>query len=184
MRPFLLSLLLVFVFSVFVGCASSSRDDIIDFEESIGSSGEEPVVDGLPVAFGSEDIIGYFGDMPDMPIIVNKGFVEAAVVSVDASEISVAYTNLINEILVYGAGFELEKLDKDEWVEIPYREEFAFTLLAYSLAPGEQATIDWEFAMPFGLLEPGHYRMCRLLHQDHPEDPPLFFINVRVEFEI
>ncbi len=97
----------------------------------------------------------------------------------DVSEpLTFSINNPKNEEATYGAPFSLSKFEDNKWTPILMKEEMAFILIAYILAPNEsvQETIDLSFY--YNDLNDGLYRITKsLLYDDET-------IEYHIEFQI
>ncbi len=83
-----------------------------------------------------------------------------------------------NEEATFGVPFSLSKFEDNKWKPVPMKEQMAFILIAYVLAPNEsvQETIDLSFY--YDDLSNGFYRITKSLHYDDET------IEYHIEFQI
>ncbi len=101
----------------------------------------------------------------------------ARVYGISEEKITVELTNTTSEEILHNNTFTLEKLENDEWVNVPfvYNEKLEgdkwvqvpfkhgeiFVTIGYNLNKGETDEININFEKYFGVLEKGEYRINR-----------------------
>lgn len=62
---------------------------------------------------------------------------EKSTYELGTKEIKVDITNNSNQEVSYGLQYEIEKLESNKWVKVPFKEEPMFIMIAYVLEPGK-----------------------------------------------
>lgn len=100
----------------------------------------------------------------------NKKTLEAKqqVYSLGTATINIGIYNNTNKILSYDDYFVIEKLEDNQWIELPFRKNFSFTDLAYSLAIGADSEEKCELTSlkDFDNLTPGKYRVVKKINKE------------------
>ena len=116
----------------------------------------------------------------------NYGGVGIQVLLVETTEdetiLHVQWRNDMDDSIMYGEGFSLQRLENDQWVDCPMKENTAFTSIGYLLEPGKTVTKPYAVEWAFGELADGHYRFvtsCSILPPGSDE-----FCELFAEFDI
>lgn len=91
---------------------------------------------------------------------------ESSPISVKAEKLNVTIRNNSQQELVTGLNYQIEKLDKKEWIKIP--EYGSWNDIACIMAPGEILQITCDFD-PDRIYEPGTYRVVKTVYQEEQE---------------
>ena len=105
---------------------------------------------------------------------------DKTVYSADAKTITVDWQNNLNEEIMVGNPFRLEKKD-GEWKKVEPKTDATFTMPAYLLQPGKSKGHTYSIDF-YGGLKTGEYRLCAtyMIYSDeqHIEHPIYFYFEV------
>ena len=85
--------------------------------------------------------------------------------------------------LIYGANFNIQKYEKNQWVDVEPLQELFWTTVAYSVPLNDSVTWNVDWSNTFGTLEPGLYRFCKGI-TDHRAPGDSDYATFYAEFEI
>ncbi len=105
---------------------------------------------------------------------------DKTVYSADAKTITVDWKNNLDEEIIFGNPFYLEKKD-EEWKKVEPKIVATFTMPAYPVQPGQSRGHDYNIDF-YGGLEVGKYRLCATYmissDENHTEHPVYFYFEV------
>ena len=85
----------------------------------------------------------------------------------------------------YGDPYSIEKLDGDEWVQLPYIiDNAAFHLVAYPIPYEGEAEMDVDWEWLYGKLEPGTYRIVKTVDYREEEGTEYLSYPLSAQFVI
>lgn len=85
--------------------------------------------------------------------------------------------------LIYGADFNIQKYENNQWVDVEPLQELFWTTVAYSVPLNDSVTWNVDWSNTFGTLEPGLYRFCKGI-TDHRAPGDNDYATLYAEFEI
>lgn len=90
------------------------------------------------------------------------------VYSLGTTIINIGIYNNTNKILSYGEYFLIEKLEDNQWIELPFGRNVSFNDLAYTLAIGANSEEKCKLTSlkDFDNLTPGKYRVVKKINKE------------------
>ena len=85
--------------------------------------------------------------------------------------------------LIYGANFNIQKYENNQWVDVEPLQELFWTTVAYSVPLNDSVSWNIDWSESFGTLEPGLYRFCKGI-SDYRAPGDNDYATFYAEFEI
>jgi len=128
---------------------------------------------GLPMAKKiyvlNENTVAEMGEESTRTVQTVEGlFFEVMQDTVTPGSAKAVLTNTAFDTLLHGSDFYVEKKDGETWRQLAYKlDDYGFTAEGYTLYRGEEASLQFVWVVPHGVLAPGEYRILKPVWDIH-----------------